>query len=90
MYGTAHIRQEPGPLSPWVRQSMGHDMSENIQHGREAFMSGMSDMERMIEQNANTLCLAGFLLGTFVDRRFYLLPIAIGGLKLYRMMQEQS
>lgn len=84
--------QAPGPLRQFMHGDMGnmnHEMQRYAQHGREALMHSMSDMERMVEENATTLCVAGFLLGTFVDRRFLLLPLAVGGFKLYRSMQNR-
>ncbi len=40
------------------------------------------DIERTLEANAATVALVGLGLGTFVDRRFYLLPAAVAGFLL--------
>lgn len=40
------------------------------------------DIERTLEANAATVALIGLGLGTFVDRRFYLLPTAVAGFLL--------
>jgi hypothetical protein len=79
----------PGPLNPWVRQHMGENVAPYAQRGSEAIMPAMHDVERMLEDNASTMFIAGMVLGTFVDRRFYLLPLALGGLRLWRSMQHQ-
>jgi len=50
----------------------------------------MQDVERMMEENATAVCIAGLVLGTFVDRRFLLLPLALGGMRLWRSLQSQS
>lgn len=45
------------------------------------------DLERTLEANASSLALAGLALGTFVDRRFYLLPTAVAGFLLQHALQ---
>lgn len=45
------------------------------------------DVERTIEANASSIILAGLGLGTFVDRRFYLLPAAVAGFLLQHAIQ---
>ena len=45
------------------------------------------DIERTLEANAATVALAGLGLGTFVDRRFYLLPAAVAGFLLQHAVQ---
>jgi hypothetical protein len=65
-----------------------HEMARYAQHGRESLMHGMSDVERFMEENSTMLCVGGLLLGTFLDKRFYLLPLAVGGLRLWRSMQN--
>lgn len=79
--------QGPGPLNPWVRHAMQRSLSEHAQHGRDSLMHGAGDLERVFEENAGTICIAGLVLGTFVDT---LLPVALvlGGLKLWRSMQQ--
>ncbi len=81
--------QPRGPLSPWVRgDQMNAEMSQCAQSGQESLMRGMNDVERFLEENAATVCVTGLLLGTFVDKRFLLLPLAIGGIKLWRSLQS--
>jgi hypothetical protein len=77
-----------GPLAPWVRGDAGQEMSQYAQRGQEALMSSMSDVEHFLDQNATAVCVAGIVLGTFVDRRFYLLPLALGGMRLWRSLQQ--
>lgn len=45
------------------------------------------DIERAIEANAASLALAGLALGAFVDRRFLLLPAAVGAFLLQHALQ---
>ena len=85
-----HVPEGPGPLNPWVRQVTGHDISYHMQHGQDALMANFGDVERMVNENSTMICAAGLVLGTLVDRRFYLLPLAVGGLKLWRTMQDQQ
>lgn len=89
MYATSHRMQQPGPLAPWMHGgNMSREMQDYAQRGQQAFMQSAGQIEHFMEENATTMCVAGFLLGTFVDRRFLLLPLAIGGLKLWRSMQH--
>jgi hypothetical protein len=45
------------------------------------------DIERMIEANSSTLILAGLGLGTFVDRRFYMLSAVVATFLLQHALQ---
>jgi hypothetical protein len=45
------------------------------------------DIERTIEANASTLVLAGLGLGTFADRRFFILPAAVATFLLQHALQ---
>jgi len=45
------------------------------------------DVERTLEANAATVALVGLGLGTFVDRRFYLLPAAVAGFLFQHAVQ---
>ena len=45
------------------------------------------DIERILEVNAATVALMGLGLGTFVDRRFYLLPAVVAGFLLQHAIQ---
>jgi hypothetical protein len=45
------------------------------------------DIERAIEANASLIALGGLALGTFVDRRFLLLPAAVLGFLLQHSLQ---
>ena len=40
------------------------------------------DIERTLEANAAGASLFGFAMGTFIDRRYYLLPVAVAGFLL--------
>ena len=45
------------------------------------------DIERMLEANAASVSLLGLALGATVDRRWYLLPTAVGGFLLQHAIQ---
>jgi hypothetical protein len=45
------------------------------------------DIERAIEANASSLMLIGLVLGIFGNRRFLLLPAAVGGFLLQHALQ---
>jgi hypothetical protein len=45
------------------------------------------DIERAIEANAALVALAGVALGAFVDRRFLVLPAAVGAFLLQHALQ---
>lgn len=45
------------------------------------------DTERCLETGASTLALAGAILGATVNRKFFLLPLAVGGFLLQHAIQ---
>jgi hypothetical protein len=45
------------------------------------------DIERMLEANASSLCLAGVALGAFVDRRLLVVPALVAGFLLQHALQ---
>jgi hypothetical protein len=45
------------------------------------------DIERTLEANAATISLVGLTLGMTVDRRFLVLPLAVGGFLLQHALQ---
>src|SRR4051812_46146817 len=45
------------------------------------------DIERVLEANAASASLAGLALGTFVDRRLYVLPALVAGFLLQHAVQ---
>jgi hypothetical protein len=45
------------------------------------------DIERVLETNAASVSLVGLVLGAFVDRRFFLLPTAVGVFLLQHAIQ---
>jgi hypothetical protein len=78
-----------GPLAPFMHGPSEREMAEYYERSRAAVMHGASDVEHFLDENAGAVCIAGVILGTFVDRRFLLLPLALGGLKLWRSLQSQ-
>jgi hypothetical protein len=79
-----------GPLAPYMHAPSEREMQQYYQQGRETFMRSASEVEHFLEENAAAVCIAGVVLGTFIDRRFLLLPLALGGIKLWRSLQNQS
>src|SRR5205823_697834 len=45
------------------------------------------DIERTLEANAATVCLAGLALGATVDKRLFVLPAAVAGFLLQHAVQ---
>ena len=45
------------------------------------------DIERMLEANAATVCMLSVMLGTTVNRRWYLLPGVVGAFLLQHALQ---
>ncbi|WP_119155978.1 DUF2892 domain-containing protein [Caldimonas tepidiphila] len=45
------------------------------------------DIERVLQANASALSIAGVLLGTFVNRRWYALPAGVAGFLLQHAVQ---
>jgi hypothetical protein len=78
-----------GPLAPYMQVPSEQEMQRYYQQGRAAVMQRANEAEHFLEQNAAAVCIAGVVLGTFVDRRFLLLPLALGGLRLWRSLQQQ-
>ena len=79
-----------GPLAPYMHGPSEREMQQYYQRSRDALMHGASDIEHFLEENSGAVCIAGVVLGTFVDRRFLLLPLALGGLKLWRSLQSRA
>ena len=55
--------------------------------GRLAELDREWDIERTLEANAATVSLVGSALGFAVDRRFFLLPVAVAGFLLQHALQ---
>jgi hypothetical protein len=84
----APSRMSSGPLAPFMGRSSGPDMQAYFQRGGNALMHQANEIEQWMEENTAAVCIAGLVLGTFVDRRFLLLPLALGGIKLWRSLQS--
>lgn len=80
-------------VNEWIRQTTTENVRREASEGRQAISQRLSeldhewDIERMIEANAATACLVGLALGTFVDKRFYLLPAVVGTFLLQHALQ---
>ena len=76
-----------------IRRRTHEDIARTAAGGPEAIDRRLEeldrewDIERTLEANAATVALVGLGLGTFVDRRFYLLPAAVSGFLLQHAVQ---
>jgi len=81
-----HVNEE-------IRRRSYEDVARIAAEGPEAIdrrleeLDGEWDIERTLEANAASIALIGLGLGTFVDRRFYLLPAAVAGFLLQHAVQ---
>src|SRR6266480_4125556 len=75
-------------------QAIRRQTAESVAHaGPEAIERRLQeldeewDIERCLEANASSICLAGIGLGAFVDRRLLILPALVGGFLLQHALQ---
>jgi hypothetical protein len=73
-----HTRETLARYAAAGHEAMDHRLQELDQEW---------DIERTLEANAATVALVGLGLGTFVDRRFYMLPAAVAGFLLQHALQ---
>ncbi len=82
-----------GHVNEDIRRRTQEDIARIAAAGPEAIDRRLEeldrewDIERTLEANAATVALVGLGLGTFVDRRFYLLPAAVAGFLLQHALQ---
>ena len=91
------VERVPQHTAEHVNQQIRRQTEENVARyaaaGPEAIDRRLGeldrewDIERTLEANAATVALIGLGLGTFVDRRFYLLPAAVAGFLLQHAVQ---
>ena len=83
----------PESANEAIRRQTHEDIARIAAEGPEAIDRRLEeldrewDIERTLEANAATVALVGLGLGTFVDRRFYLLPAAVAGFLLQHAVQ---
>ena len=77
-----------GPLRQFMGPHGNRHVQETFQRGGNSLMHQAHEVEQWMEENTAAVCIGGLLLGTFVDRRFLLLPLALGGLALWRRLQS--
>lgn len=82
-----------GPVNDSIRRRTEDNVSRYAAAGPDAIDRRLGeldrewDIERVLEANAATVALLGVGLGTFVDRRFYLLPGVVGAFLLQHAIQ---
>lgn len=80
-------------VNQWIRHTTEQNVAQHAPGGRHAISQRLSeldhewDIERLLEANAAAVMLIGLGLGTFVDRRFYLLPAIVGTFLLQHALQ---
>ncbi len=80
-------------VNEWIRRQTEENMARYAAAGPPAIDRRLAeldrewDIERTLEANAATVALIGVALGTFVDRRFYLLPGVVGAFLLQHAIQ---
>jgi hypothetical protein len=79
-----------------INRQIARETEDRVRHyaahpwqipGRLAELDAEWDMERTLEANAATLAFAGTLLGTFVNKRFLLLPALVTAFLLQHALQ---
>lgn len=86
----------PAHTNTEINRRIEQDMAESVRY-HEAHPQRIGqrlreldeewDIERTLEANAATLALTGTLLGIFVDRRFFVLSVAVTGFLLQHAIQ---
>lgn len=80
-------------VNQWIRHQTEQNVAQHAPGGRAAIAGRLTeldnewDIERTLEANAASAVLIGLALGTFVDKRFYLLPAAVGAFLLQHALQ---
>ncbi len=83
----------PDRYNEAIRQRTEETVGRSATAGPEAIERRLQeldrewDIERCLEANASSLCLAGVALGAFVDRRLLVLPALIAGFLLQHAVQ---
>jgi hypothetical protein len=76
------IREETEERIACYRNASPEEIEQRLQE-----LDREWDIERTLESNAATACMLGVLLGTTVDRRWYLLPGVVGAFLLQHALQ---
>lgn len=86
------VDRVPRHTSESVNEAIRRRTRESIVHHAEMGFEAIDhrleeldrewDIERTLEAHAAGVSLVGFGLGTFVDKRYYLLPVAVAGFLL--------
>jgi hypothetical protein len=86
-------RNTAEPLNQQIQETTQENIALYARRGREAIAQRLGeldeewDIERTLEANAAAISLLGLGLGTFVDRRLYVLPAVVGGFLLMHAIQ---
>ena len=80
-------------INAWIREETEKRIAHLKAAGPEAIERRLReldeewDIERRLETNASCAVLVGVALGTFVDKRFFVLPAIVGGFLLQHALQ---
>ena len=83
----------PDRYNEAIRRRTEEDVARHAAAGAEAVERRLReldeewDIERCLEANASSICLAGIGLGAFVDRRLLVLPALVAGFLLQHALQ---
>jgi hypothetical protein len=83
----------PPEANEQIQRMTEENVERHARRGRDAIGQRLAeldhewDIERVLEANAASAVLVGLALGTFVDRRLYLLPALVGGFLLQHALQ---
>jgi len=92
----ASVRRVPEHTAEHINQAIRRETLGNIAHyanrtadidRRLEELDREWDIERTLETNASSLALIGLGLGTFVDKRWYILPAAVAAFLLQHGLQ---
>ena len=87
----------PAHTEKAINERIRRQTEENVERYRNAGPAAIAhrleeldrewDVERTLEANAATACLAGLTLGATIDRRWYIFPAVVAGFLLQHALQ---
>ena len=91
------VERVPAHTEEAINERIRRQTEENVERFRNAGPAAIEqrleeldrewDVERTLEANAATACLAGLTLGATVDRRWYFFPAVVAGFLLQHALQ---
>lgn len=91
------VERVPAHTEDTINERIRRQTEENVERFRKAGPAAIEqrldeldrewDIERTLEANAATACLAGLTLGATVDRRWFFFPAVVAGFLLQHALQ---